>query len=112
MTRKRHSHEEPERPRRKDPPREVEWPYSKDCAKEIRCYVCWAPSARLYVWRRKNEKEWRYTLSAGPNDDRSHTGLVGECRGAAEAEAAARDACKKNRSWYADRSVVDQEDAT
>lgn len=96
------------RVRRGDPPLRAPWTGNPDMADEIESYVCWAPHATLWIWRHLPETAWSYTMSAGANSERSHTGFVGECADPAEAERRAVDACKASRSWYEDGSVVDE----
>ena len=80
---------------------QTEWPYDPTAAKTIECYVTKAPRAKLYVWREFGSALWQYTMSAGPNNERSHTGCMPQVLSIdpGPAVVAAIAACKKNRSW-------------
>lgn len=76
------------------------WPFDPDAAHTIECYVVKAPAAKLYVWREKEQATWNYTMSAGRNSDRSHTGcVVVSDIDAQQAAQLAIAACKKSNSW-------------
>jgi hypothetical protein len=80
---------------------EITWPFDPDAAKSITCYVTKAPGkAKLYVWYDEPTK-WHYTLSAGRNSERSHTGFLPNITTTDPGLAveAAIEAVNKNNSW-------------
>lgn len=79
----------------------VTWPYDSDAAKTITCFEVKAPRATLLLWYQGAfTGAWDYTLSAGRNSERSHSGRVRLPNLAiAEAAAIAVQQCKENRSW-------------
>jgi hypothetical protein len=52
----------------------VTWPFDPEAAKKIECHTVKGYRCTLYVWKPDNKTYWSYTLSAGHNSDRSHTG--------------------------------------
>ena len=79
----------------------VTWPYDSDAAKTITCFEVKAPRAKLYLWHDGPfTGAWDYTLSAGRDSERSHSGRVAIPNLAiAEAVAIAIQQCKQNKSW-------------
>ena len=78
-----------------------EWPYDSQAARTITCYVTKAPRAKLYIWHDGPfDGSWNYTMSAGRNSERSHSGRVAIANlGIAEAVAIAIHQVKKSNSW-------------
>ena len=80
-------------------------PFDPVVAKTIECYVTPSPRAKLYVWRDTElagfwPNVWNYTMSAGANNDKSHTGTLGTSKlDIADAVDAAIAAVKKSNSW-------------
>lgn len=56
----------------------IKWPFDDETAKYVECYVANVARAKVYVWRdrRNRHPDWVYTISAGPNSERSHTGMT------------------------------------
>ena len=79
----------------------VKWPFDDQYAKKCFCYVTKAPgrNAHLYVHRPINSNVWSYTLDAGPNNERSHSGGIGESLSIEEAFSKAISSCIKSNSW-------------
>jgi hypothetical protein len=75
------------------------WPFDAESAKTIECYVTKAPRAKLYIWRSNEELYWNYTMNAGADGERSHTGYLPEPLSVRDAVTHAIEACKKHNSW-------------
>lgn len=75
------------------------WPYDSEAA--ITCFMVKAPRAKLYLWYDGPfTGTWSYTLSAGRDSERSHSGRVAiDNLPIAEAAAIAIQQCKANNSW-------------
>ena len=79
------------------------WPFDSTAAKTIKCLVVKAPRrAKLYVWKSKSNRYWNWTMSAGPNSERSMTGCIPIAPSLLD-EQSAVDAsiayCKRARIW-------------
>lgn len=85
------------------PYQSCKWPFDPESAKSITCYVVKAPGrAKLYVWKQDRARYWQFTMSAGPNSERSMTGCIPiapsllDVQGAVDASVVY---CKQHRAW-------------